>query len=273
VSLKNVSECIEIGRTISHYYPKVLPAKQVIFEANQIANGWFDVSELGVTQGGHAIQLMSSRGNHDTSVLLYGFADPGEAVGATGLLGLMKLIKDGNPFLSSLNVKWNFIPCLNMDDQPNEGKTLEKTMKTDQQEVDWLVNDPRPETTALLELSKKLKPDFVFPLHDEWHCHEKIPCYIPTSHVLPPHTCSGLRGILEIFGFEISSDMVDPEMGAGFLNMLNVPDIKNSTFYEFSKSGHVFICEVPDLLTGNDQNAIAAQMAAGLFAMSDLFRI
>ncbi len=261
---------MNLSKEIAGYYPKILPAVDVISEAESIAKGWFNISEIGKSDKGFSIQLMSQPGSNPQNALLYGFADPGEAVGGTGLLCLMRALREGHSFLADMKYNWNFIPCLNLDDQPNAGKTLDKVMKTGSQEVDWLVQTPRPETKALLEIASRLQPKFVFPLHDEWHCREEIPCYMPVSHVLPKNVCHGLRDILESFGLKISSEIVDPLMGPGFLNMESVSDIKNSTFYEFGKYGTVFICEMPDLLGKPDEQIIAAQMAAGLFVAANV---
>lgn len=266
---KTFEECQAFAQQIVNYYPQVLPAADVVSEANSIAEDWLQVSDFGKSRKGHPIQLMSGRFSEKPNALLYGFPDPGEAVGGTGLLCLMRALKANHPFLEELKINWNFIPCLNFEDQPNAGKTLDKIMKTGEQEVDWLVRNPRPETTALLDIAAKLRPKFVFPLHDEWHCHEEIPCYMPVSPPLPKETCDGLRSLLESFGLQISTDIVDPDMGKGFLNMDLVEDIKNSTFYEFSKNGIVFICEVPALMGKPDSDIIAAQLAAGIFVASN----
>lgn len=266
---KSVEECKNFAQEIATYYPHVLPAVDVVSEANSIAKDWLKTTEIARSRKGHSIQLMSQTTSQNNNALLYGFPDPGEAVGGTGLLCLMKALRANHPFLRDLSFNWSFIPCLNFDDQPNSGKTLEKVMKTSEQEVDWLVKNPRPETTALLEIASKLQPRFIFPLHDEWHCREEIPVYMPVSQPLSMEICQGLRELLIYFGLKISMDMTDPEMGAGFLNMGTVEDIMNSTFYEFGKSGTVFICEVPDLLGQPDSKVIAAQMAAGLFVATN----
>jgi hypothetical protein len=55
----------------------------------------------------------------------------GEAVGATGILCLLKELLNPNSLLNNFPVIWNFIPCLNWDDQHDDGNTLSKVMKTD----------------------------------------------------------------------------------------------------------------------------------------------
>ena len=179
----------------------------------------------------------------------------------------MRALKEDHPFLAKLGLCWNFIPCLNMDDQPDQGQSLSKLMKTEAQEVDWLVENPRPETNALLTAHQILKPKLVFPLHDEWHCQDEIPCYMPVSQSLSVEICDGLREILTYFCLQVSTKVSDPEMGPGFLNMNSVGDIQKSTFHRFAKDGFVFICEVPFQKAKPEKNVIAAQIAAGLFAL------
>lgn len=267
---KSAQECREFAQEIVSFYPRILPPLEVISEAATLSNGWMNVAEIGKSQKGHSIQLFSQTKTNYQNALLYGFPDPGEAVGGTGLLCLMRALRENHPFLMGLDYNWNFIPCLNFDDQPNEGKTLEKVMKTSVQEVDWLVHAPRPETTALLDIASKLRPKFVFPLHDEWHCHEEIPSYMPVSKPLQKDICDGLRDLLKSFSLKISTDINDSQMGEGFLNMETVADIKNSTFFEFGKHGTVFICEMPDLMGQDDSQVIAAQLAAGLFVAANI---
>jgi len=262
-------DCIKLGKLLTNFYPRILPAVEVIKEASRLGQGNFSTADLEVSNEGHVIKLMRSKSTGEDNALWYGFADPGEAVGATGMLCLMKGLIDGVPALSKLPYVWNFIPVLNLDDQPNGGNTLQKVMKTGEQEVDWMVKNPRPETKALLRAAKDLRPKFVFPLHDEWHCREQIPCYMPVSGTLPRRVCDGLREILLSFGLEISKKHVDAQMGEGFLNWHGDPESEHSTFFEFSKHGFVFICEVPDIAGKEDRDVIAAQLAAGLFAMAN----
>ena len=268
---KSISDCRTFAQEIVHrFYPQILPAVDVISESNLIAQDFFQIKELAKSRQGHSIQLMSQRSSNKTNALLYGFPDPGEAVGATGLLCLMRALKEKHPFFKDVDLNWNFIPCLNFDDQPNEGKTLDKVMKTGEQEVDWLVKNPRPETTALLGVATQLQPKFIFPLHDEWHCHEEIPCYMPVSRPLEKEVCQNLCLLLESFGLKVSTEVSDPVMGSGFLNMATVSEIQNSTFFQFGQNGIVFICEVPDLVGKPGSDVIAAQLAACVFVATNV---
>lgn len=81
---KGIEECKAFAQEIVTYYPQVLPAADVISEANSIAKGWLNITELAESRNGHSIQLMSQISSNKNNALLYGFPDPGEAVGGTG---------------------------------------------------------------------------------------------------------------------------------------------------------------------------------------------
>ena len=87
------------------------------------------INTIGKSAKGHPIKLYSYGQANAPQVLLYGLPDPGEAVGASGLLGLLRALKDPHHLIHQMNVRWNFIPCLNIDDQPNDGLTLELVQK------------------------------------------------------------------------------------------------------------------------------------------------
>ncbi len=59
-------------------------------------------------------------------------------------------------------------------------------------EVDWCVDNPRPETKALLSLGEKIKPIFTFALHDEYHCGDTILAYFGFTKEPPLTVCDSL---------------------------------------------------------------------------------
>ena len=265
--MRTAKEYLRFTTEICSPVKEILSAADLIRETSHFHGGTFTNKSIGTSANGFKIDLISVGPTSASNILFYGFPDPGEAVGGTGILFLLKAIQAGHPFLRDLTIRWNFIPCLNFDDQPNHGIGHSSIQKTEAQEVDWLAHKPRPETTALLQLSEELKPIFIFPLHDEWHCHEPIPCYFPVSRPLPESICSGIREILEFSGFEISAETQHPTMGTGFFDMMQIPDIANSTFLRFSQYGTVFICEMPDNPSIGPSATVAAQLAAGLFVL------
>jgi len=226
------------------------------------------INTIGKSAKGHPIKLYSYGQANAPQVLLYGLPDPGEAVGASGLLGLLRALKDPHHLIHQMNVRWNFIPCLNIDDQPNDGLTLELVQKEQHQEVDWMIEQPRPETSALLNLNDLLNPVFTFPMHDEFHCEEVLPCYFPVSHELPDHICQEISTIIKHYGLSISPDIADDKMGQGFLDMFAINDIHKSTFAQFAKKGLVFICEVPRKEESQHKNLMATQLACAFLLIN-----
>ncbi|GAB4012529.1 MAG: hypothetical protein Fur0010_08480 [Bdellovibrio sp.] len=225
---------------------------------------------VGKSKKGHPIKMYSYGQNHLPQVLFYGLPDPGEYVGSSGILGLMRALKDPNHTIHQLPVRWNFIPLVNIDDQPDNGNTLAQVQKNPDQEIDWMIDRPRPETKMLLNINELLSPIMVFPMHDEFHSNEILPCYFPVSRNLPIQICEAMREIAKNYGLKISEDIIDPQMGQGFLNIHNVHDIGRSTFSHFIANALVFICEVPRLEEPKFQNLMAMQIATGLTLMSAL---
>lgn len=178
--IKNVKETTRWVRTI-------LPPVEILNQCRKISEKDKRLSQIiiGKSKKGTPIEAYSF-GQGDKNILFYGFPDPGEAVGGTGILALVLALLNGNSFLNSLtnslNLKWNFIPCLNFDDQPEKGCEFVTVMRDPAiREVDWCLNNPRPETKALIQHAEKNKPVFTFPLHDEFHSGESIPVYFPVS--------------------------------------------------------------------------------------------
>lgn len=195
-------------------------------------------------------------GDGPGSTLWYGFPDPGEAVGATGLLALARALVAGEPRLAALGLTWWFIPCLNLLDQPDGGHSLAVCQKTAAQEVDWCLSDPRPETTALLGLAARARARTVFPLHDEYHCGEPIPGYAVSS--------APLGAALEAAVVAAVGD----HPWEGFMDMPDVPDYANSTFSVMARDGLVFICEVSRQPHLAPRDLVAAQLGACLAVLT-----
>lgn len=198
---------------------------------------------LGTSGKGHPIRLYRW-GHGPVPVLWYGYPDPGESVGGTGIYALVRGLLQGLDWLTALPLSWYFIPCLNFDDQPDAGRSLGKVMKTPAEEVDWCLHRPRPETTALAELLQSVKPALTFPLHDEYHCHEALPVYFPVQPALPALLCEQLRTYTAAYGFDLDSGHTHRTMGAGFFEMAEIgAEFSRSTFCLAAEFGQVFIVE------------------------------
>ena len=154
------------------FFENVLPPTEVLRHSLSLSRKYHTAIEhevLGKSQQGHDIDSFRF-GSGKKAVLFYGFPDPGEALGGTLILNILKNLAEGRIEVNDWDLSWWFIPVLNFDDQPDSGKSLRTVMRDDQiREVDWCLDNPRAETLALLNLADRVKPEFTFALHDEYH--------------------------------------------------------------------------------------------------------
>ncbi len=258
----------QLARDLTAGIDRILTPREVLAAFRAIATDHPGLTRdvLGHDERGEPIEAYRW-GTSPRATLWYGFPDPGEAVGATGLLALLRGLVAGDPRLTALGLTWHLLPCLNLVDQPANGEALGLVMKTDAQEVDWCVHAPRPETTALLGLARAVRPVASFPLHDEFHCGEPLPVYAMVSAPLPDATCEAVRLALRAFGYAIDVDTADPAMGPGFALMGQAPDYGNSTFAVMAEHGLVFICEVSQAADLTAAEMAGAQLAANLVVL------
>ncbi len=215
---------------------------------------------VGHSNMGQPIELYQV-GSGPINTLWYGFPDPGEAVGGATILKMLEYFVANEDSALLHQFSWHFIPCINPDDQPDAGESLKKVMKTSQQEIDWLLENPRAETSILIECAENIRPHFTFPLHDEYHCADLLPIYCPVSRVLPREKCEAFRNYVTECGFEVNREFDHKDMGAGFFNMMEEADIIKSTFSVFNKFGLVGICEMP--FTNKAKAIVGLQLAFG----------
>ncbi len=259
----------ELAEKITEGVTEILPAAEIISRCRKISG--FSHEIIGRSDKDAAIDFYKiGSGRHP--VLFYGFPDPGEAIGATVILALMQALSAPKCVLHHFDVTWLFIPCLNFDDQPDNGKSLRRVMKTAAQEVDWLVHNPRPETTALLDVLRQYRPLFVFPMHDEFHCSEIKPVYFPVSHPVPAWLAEELRRLVVQAGFAIDSSFNHPQMGAGFFIIEEEAgeEFSGCTWSIAQQHGFVFICELFAAPGIPHRKLAATQLAAGLTVMTAL---
>lgn len=260
-------EPVEMAGKLTEAVTEILPAGEIIRRCRLVPGFAHEI--IGHSENNVAIDLYKI-GNGAHPVLFYGFPDPGEAIGATGILALMQALSNPDCALRRLDVTWLFVPCLNFDDQPDNGRSLCRVMKTSAQEVDWLVHTPRPETTALLDVLKRHRPRFVFPMHDEFHCNEIKPVYFPVSHPVPAWLAENLRRLVVQAGFAIDSSFNHPQMGEGFFIIEEEAgeEFSGCTWSFAQQHGFVFICELFAAPGIPHRNLAATQLAAGLTAMT-----
>lgn len=257
----------DIAQRIMH----IMPPREVLNAAHRIGtseNG-FHHRRGGLSAQGNPIDVFEF-GCGTRTVFWYGFPDPGEAVGATGIVALMEALAEGHPSLNTQDIHWIFIPCLNLDDQPDEAEFWQTIRKRSDQEVDWCVSEPRPETAMLLEISANSRPQFTFPLHDEWHAHEEIPVYFPVSRVMSASVCDRIRAHFAYHDLTLTDDFKHSSMGRGFVLMRELEgDFANSTFAHFAEHGLVAICEVCDNGRISARDLVATQIGFGLVAQAE----
>lgn len=251
---------------------EILPPKKLLKKCSQLSkkSSLLSHSVIDFSQKNYPIDMFTFGKRHST-VLLYGFPDPGEAVGGTSILALMKALVSGNSPFPSWKVKWLFIPCLNFDDQPLEGKKLKPVMRNPKiKEVDWCLNNPRPETKALVKLAQKHKPIFSFPLHDEYHSKEEILPYVITSKELDSRLCDQIRTCFRYFNTPLNLSRKRPKMGKGFMEMRSAKDYKNSTFSILNNFGTVIICEVSQLKNLTPAKLVGLQLSVGMTVINSI---
>ena len=259
---------VDSAKALASEFGEILPAFQVLHECHTLAEANRAVRELSIghTEAGTVLQAYEF-GQGAAHVLLYGFPDPGEAVGGTTILALLRGLVAGNEFLRSKDVTWHFIPCLNLDDQPDGGRSLGRVFRDRSiREVEWCVENPRSETSTLLSYVNAISPRFVFPLHDEYHCGESIPVYAIISEVVAPDVCEQVRTCLQSFGLRLRNEHPHKTMGTAFELATDYGEeyLKKSTFSRMARYGLVAVCEVSQQEGVTPASLVAAQIAVGM---------
>jgi len=250
---------------------ELMPAEKVIEYFSTMAkyDNRFIEKKIGSDASGRDI-FSYSFGNGPHNCLFYAFPDPGEAIGGRGIIALANLLQIGACNFKSMPVTWHFIPCLNFIDQPDNGKSLQKVMKKPDQEVDWCLNNPRPETTALLQFADMVKPCFSMGMHDEAHCDELINSYIGLTRPLSTEAVNLVRTVFYKCQATLNSDYRDPQMGEGFFTMSSIgEEFKNSTFSHLNSYGQVMVADIGRSANLKTADLVFLQLAAGLIGMDD----
>lgn len=250
---------------------ELLPPVKVIEFFSMMAryDNRFVEKKIGSDASGRDI-FSYSFGNGPNHCLFYAFPDPGEVIGGRGLMAIANLLQVGACNFKSMPVTWHFIPCLNFVDQPDNGQSLQKVMKKPDQEVDWCLSSPRPETTALITFADTIKPCFSMGMHDETHCDELIDSYIGVTRTLSNEAANLLRTVFFKCGAQLNKDYSDAQMGDGFFNMNSIGDeFNNSTFSHLNSYGQVMVADIGRSENLRTADLVFLQLAAGLIGMND----
>jgi len=263
--MTNPTQIMQVAGDLTSWVEDILPPVAVLERCRRFAEGDSRLDRLVIGRSQQNVDIEAYRfGTSARHVLLYAFPDPGEAVGGTTILSLIKGLLEGHAFLSSLDVTWHFIPCLNFDDQPEKGQVLASVFRTPSaREVDWCVDNPRPETRALLEYARAIRPIFTYPLHDEFHCGESVPLYFVTAGTLPSALLRSLVSVAAAFGFAVAQEGCEPKV----IDMAFTPDFPKSTFSHLARHGLVLMGEVSQQRGIPSCNLVSAQLAFGLIAL------
>jgi hypothetical protein len=267
-SRKLIDLAFQVSRSVNEVLPPVEVRRAMVDLASRHSS--LSHEKLGFSPRGTPIDVYTF-GVTGPHVLSYGFPDPGEGLGATGVYHLLRGLVERPSMTDDLPAVIHFIPCMNPDDQPDEGRTIQTVHKRrDIKELDWCVDNPRRETSILLNYAARVQPRFTFALHDEYHCHEVIPVYFGVGTPLQARTVDLIREVCRRVGLEIAKDPTHPTMGDGFFVMADCgPEYVKSTFSRFAEIGGTIVAEMswhPDIPT---RDIVFAQLAAGLIALTE----
>ena len=144
-----------------------------------------DIFEIGRTRGNHPLHCLKI-GEGSKNALMFGLPHPNEPIGAMMLEYFSRELASNEELRNELDYTWYIIKAWDADGTKlNEGwfkgpYTLYNYARNffrpaGHQQVDWTFpieyknlnfNDSIPETTAMMELIDKIKPEFIYSLHN-----------------------------------------------------------------------------------------------------------
>ncbi|VVB60815.1 Zinc carboxypeptidase [uncultured archaeon] len=142
------------------------------------------VINLGKSAKGHPV-LCTRLGSGKKNALIFGFPHPNEPIGSLTCLSLIKLIKKEKSLQKKYT--WYIVPCADPDGAKlNEGwfkgkfsvkkyarhfyrsrETLQTDWSFPIKYKDYAFDNPPPNVVALVKLMKAIKPDIVYPIHND----------------------------------------------------------------------------------------------------------
>ncbi|MFX0039016.1 MAG: hypothetical protein ACFFCY_14895 [Promethearchaeota archaeon] len=144
-----------------------------------------ELIELGKSRGGHTINCLKiGEGNENT--LLFGFPHPNEPIGSMSIEFLSRYLAENSEFTEETGYTWYLIKAIDIDGAKlNEGwfkgdfdpikytknyfrmapfDQIEWSFPIKYKKLNW--ETPLPETQVLMRLINKLKPKFMYSLHN-----------------------------------------------------------------------------------------------------------
>ncbi len=143
-----------------------------------------NIIDIGKSAKGHSI-LCAKIGSGKKNALIFGFPHPNEPVGSLTCLSLIKILLENKKLRDKYT--WHIIPCADPDGaKMNEGWfkgkfTIKKYVhhfyrSRENLQTDWsfpikykdyIFDNPPPNVAALVKLMKKIKPDVIYPIHND----------------------------------------------------------------------------------------------------------
>ncbi len=153
----------------------------------------FSVTTIGQSAEGLPIDMIQYDGGSDRTVLLWGFEDPTEPIGALTMFWLCDQLRERNPQLMRFRCNWAIIPTINPDGVwrneewflvPGDLRAFAGGSWEPPYEriLYWDAPTIYPEMAAWRAAVSSLTPDVLFDMHDDSH----FPA--PGYHVVPSST-------------------------------------------------------------------------------------
>lgn len=179
--------------------------------------------EIGHSQLGRPVEAF--RCGKARPLLFYGFPDPGEALGAFGVLRWAR-----SKLASQAPGDWIVVPVVDVDGQP-DWKVLQRPIHSPpgSQSVD-LFGGEDPILQALAQHIVDWEPRATIALHDEWHGDEPLPVYAFTTFKDTAATDS-VRSQWSGIGLPTSQEWSCPLHGPGFISQDVLDTLPNGTIW------------------------------------------
>lgn len=169
-------------------YPAFLTVDELNASSHKLAKKYPGVVELmtiGESRRGEKIEALKI-GSGSKNALMFAMPHPNEPIGSMMLEFWSERLAQDSTLLKQLDFTWYLIKCIDVDStRLNEGWFKPPFSLTSyarhyyrppsQQQVEWTFpvdyktlhfHAPMPETTALMNLIEKIKPDFMYSLHN-----------------------------------------------------------------------------------------------------------
>lgn len=197
--------------------------------------------EIGVSPKGRPMEAF--RCGDQRPLLMYGFPDPGEALGAWGALRWVQA-----QLASEAPGDWVVVPVVDVDAQPDWGALKRPIHSPPGRASVDLFGGEEPLLKALAERVRAWSPRATIALHDEWHGDDPQPVYGFTTHE-DPTLSQQVRDAWLACGLTLSEEWSCPRHGAGFIDEATLRSLPAGTVWAAARAcgpcGAVELSELP----------------------------